>query len=140
MQTSSPIFRSRMSLPYLVMGECAQWYRLSSLDYISKNKKSKISTLKLALMLNSKFLCQRKRWVSFFFLIVAFFIFCYSASDLYVAKEQFYFPKKGLLMKNFLNYESIVITVESLCYSFTFKIFVGSRDEIVFDEKMKNVK
>ena len=43
-------------------------------------------------------------------------------------------------MKNFLNYESIVITVESLCYSFTFKIFVRSRDEMLFDEKMKNVK
>ena len=43
-------------------------------------------------------------------------------------------------MKNLLNYETIIITVESLCYSFTFKIFVGSRDEMFFDEKMKNGK
>ena len=43
-------------------------------------------------------------------------------------------------MKNFLSYESIIITIESLCYSFTFKIFVGSRDEMFFDEKMKNGK
>ena len=43
-------------------------------------------------------------------------------------------------MKDFLNYESIIITVESLCYSFTFKIFVGSRDEMFFDEKMKSGK
>ena len=56
MQTSSPILSSRMFLPYLVMGECAHWYRLSSLDYISENKKSEISTSKLALMPNSKFL------------------------------------------------------------------------------------
>ena len=38
-------------------------------------------------------------------------------------------------MKDFLNYESIIITVESLCYSFTFKILVESRDEMFFDEK-----
>ena len=43
-------------------------------------------------------------------------------------------------MKNFLNYESIITTVESLCYLFTFKIFVWSRDEMLFDEKMKNGK
>ena len=43
-------------------------------------------------------------------------------------------------MKNFLNHESIIITVESLCYSFTFKILLGSRDEMFFDEKMKNGK
>ena len=56
MQMSSPIFSSRMFLPYLVMGEWAYWYRLSSLGYISENKKSEISTSKLALMPNSKFL------------------------------------------------------------------------------------
>ena len=43
-------------------------------------------------------------------------------------------------MKNVLNYESIIITVESLCYSFTFKVFVGSRDEMFFGEKMMNGK
>ena len=56
MQTSSPIFSSRMFLPYLVMGECAHRYRLLSLDYISETKKSEISTSKLALAPNSKFL------------------------------------------------------------------------------------
>ena len=53
MQTSSPIFSSRMSLPYLVMGEWAHWHRLSSLDYISENKKSEIIISKLALTQNS---------------------------------------------------------------------------------------
>ena len=43
-------------------------------------------------------------------------------------------------MKTFLNYESVIITVESLCYSFTFKNFVRSKDEMFFDEKMKNGK
>ena len=42
-------------------------------------------------------------------------------------------------MKNFLNYESVIITAD-ICYSFTFMIFVGSRDEMFFDEKMKNGK
>ena len=56
MQTSSPVFSSRMFLSYLIMGECAHWYRLSSLDYISENKKSEISTSKLGLTPNSKFL------------------------------------------------------------------------------------
>ena len=60
-------------------------------------------------------------------------------SGLCLAKKQLCL-KKDLLIKNFLNYESIIITVESLCYSFTFQIFVGSRDEIFFDEKMKNGK
>ena len=54
MQTSSPIFSSRMSLPYLVMGEWAHWYRLPRLDYISENKKSEIIISKLALTQNSK--------------------------------------------------------------------------------------
>ena len=54
--------------------------------------------------------------------MVAFYIFSYSASGLCLAKERFYCPKKGLLInfKNLLNYESIIITVELLCYSFTF--------------------
>ena len=56
MQMSSPIFISIIFLPYLVMGECAHWYRLSSLDFISENKKSEISTWKLVLMPNFKFL------------------------------------------------------------------------------------
>ena len=56
MQMSSPIFSSIIFLPYLVMGECAHWCRLSSLDYISENKKSEISTWKLVLMPNFKFL------------------------------------------------------------------------------------
>ena len=56
MQTSYSIVSSRMFVPYLVMGGCAHWCRLSSLDYISENKKSEISTSKLALMPNSKFL------------------------------------------------------------------------------------
>ena len=57
MQTSYPIFSSRMFLPFLVMVECAHWYRLSSLDYFfSENKKSEISTSKLAFTPNSKFL------------------------------------------------------------------------------------
>ena len=56
MQMSFPIFSSRMFLPYLVMGECVDWYRVSSLDYISENKKSEISTSKLALMPDSKIL------------------------------------------------------------------------------------
>ena len=43
-------------------------------------------------------------------------------------------------MKNFLNYESIIKTVESLCYSFAFKILAGSRDDMFLDEKMKNVR
>ena len=54
MQTSSPIFSSRMYLPYLVMGEWAHWYRLSRLDYISENKKSEIIISKLALTQDSK--------------------------------------------------------------------------------------
>ena len=61
MHTASPIFRSRMFLPYLVMGECTHWYRLSSLDYISENKKSEISTSVLALTPNSKFLVLVKK-------------------------------------------------------------------------------
>ena len=56
MQTPSPTFSSRMFLPYLVMEECAHWYRLSSSDYFPKNKKSEISTSKLASTPNSKFL------------------------------------------------------------------------------------
>ena len=125
MQTSSPIFSSKMFLTYLVMAECAHWYRLSSLDCISENKKSETST---------------HQCFSFFFLIVAFLIFSYGASGLSYAKKRFYCPKKCLLMKDFLNYESIIITVESLCYSFTFKILVESRDEMFFDEKTKNGK
>ena len=124
MQTSSPIFSSRMFLPYLVMAECAYWHRLSSLDCISENKKSETST---------------HQCFSFFFLIAAFLIFSYSAFGLSYAKKQFYCPKKWLLMKDFLNYESIIITVESLCYSFTFKILVESRDEMFFDEKWRMV-
>ena len=37
-------------------GECARWYRLSSLDYISEKKKIWNQHIKLALMPNSKFL------------------------------------------------------------------------------------
>ena len=37
-------------------GEKVHWYRLSSLDYTSENKNSEISTSKLALVPNSKFL------------------------------------------------------------------------------------
>ena len=56
------------------------------------------------------------------------------------SKRTILLSQKGLSIKNFLNYESIIKTVESLCFSFAFKILAGSRDDMFLDEKMKNVR
>ena len=56
------------------------------------------------------------------------------------SKRTILLSQKGPFNEKLFDHESIIITVESLCYSFTFKILLGSTDEMFFDEKMKTGK
>ena len=53
-----------------------------------------------------------------YFLIVLPFLFMFTNRTILFSQKELFNEK------TFLNYESIIITVESLCYSFTFIIFV----------------